>query len=359
MGLLNWLGWGVTPRVVGRPLALGTWEGENNLLPIVISDIFGEDVELPLTRAEALTVPACAAAQQTLVASFGNLGLVADRTGSPLPSQPRWLTNTGKPDQPAYLRNSRTIVDFLFLGFSLWGRANGADGFPTSAWHVPFGRWTFDDNGVILIDEEPVDETEVIFIESMVPGLLNVAARTLRTAVEIEKTISERAKVSVPTTLVKNTTDTELTQVEITDLLTQYQTARASRDGSTAAYVPSGIDLEILTDPKEQWLLEARNAVVTDVAKHTGIPSSQLEGTSSIDSLTYATEQGQNARLLQQTARLYLDPIEARLSMADVTPNGQTVRFETQQLDQMLADTAPATNTTTEVPNGTQEPAAV
>jgi hypothetical protein len=359
MGFLRFLGWGATPSV-SRPLAVASWTGgENNLLPIVVSDIFGDDVDLPLTRAEALTVPACAAAQQTLVASFGNLGLVADRNGAPLASQPRWLTNTGKADQPTYLRNARTIVDFLFLGFSLWGRANGSDGFPTAAWHVPFGRWTFDDNDVILIDNEPVDETEIIFFESMVPGLLNVASRTIRTAVEIEKTISERAKVSVPTTLVKNTTTDELTQEEVDRLLEQYRKARASSDGSTVAYVPSGIDVEILADPQEQWLLEARNAVVTDVAKHTGIPSSQLEGTSSIDSLTYATEQGQNARLLQQTARLYLDPIEARLSMSDLTPNGQSVRFETQQLDQMLADTAPAANTNPEVPSGTEAQAAV
>lgn len=340
---------------MGRPLTVASWDAPpNSLASVVVSNIFPEGTELPLSRLEALTVPAVAAAQQTLVASFGNLTLVAERGGKNLDTQPRWLTNTDKGAQPAYLRNARTIVDFMFNGCSLWGRVNGADGSPLGAYHIPHWAWSLDENRTILVNETPVDESSIIFFESMVPGLLNVASRTLRTAVEIERTVHERAKVAVPTTLLKNTTDTQLDPDEVTELLAQYRKLRASRDGATVGYVDAGLDLVVLEEPVGNWLLEARNAVVSDVAKHTGIPSTQLEGTSSIDSLTYATEKGQLANLLQQTARLYLDPIEARLSMSDVTPNGQLVRFETQPLDQMLADASAApANTTTEVPSGT------
>lgn len=360
-GFLSWLGWGVVPRTQGRSFDVAAWDASpNNLIPVVLSDIFGEDPEtIPLTRSEALTIPAVAAAHDTLVATFGNLTLVASRGGAQLSAQqqPRWLTQTDKGAQPHYLRDARTIVDFLFLGFSLWRCTRGADGFPSAAWHVPFGKWEFDDAGTILIDGSPVDETTVIFFESMVPGLLNTATRTLRTAIEIERTVHERAKVAVPTTLLKNTTTNELEDDEVATLLEQYRKLRASRDGSTVGYVPVGLDLLVLEEPVSNWLLEARNAVVTDVAKHTGIPSAQLEGTSSIDSLTYATVTGQLALLVKQTARLYLDPIEARLSMSDVTPNGQTVAFDKSPLDEMLAATS-ATDTQTEVPSGTEAPAA-
>lgn len=362
MGLLSWLGWGAVPlEQVGRPLEIAAWDaGPNSMVPVVLTDIFGDDtIELPLTRSEAMTVPAVAAAHLTLVSSFGNLELrasggAADGAGG----QPRWLTMTDKGAQPAYLRNARTIIDFLYIGFSLWQCTRGTGGMPTAAWHVPFGRWEFDDQGTILIDGEVVDADEVIFFESLVPGLLNVATRTLRTAVEIEKTIAERARVSVPTTLLKNTTDTELEDDEVSELLAQYRTLRASRDGSTVGYVPSGLDLSILEDPASAWLLEARNAVVTDVAKHTGIPSAQLEGTSSIDSLTYATVAGQLALLLKQTSKLYLDPIEARLSMSDVTPNGQVVRFDKSPLDEMLESASATDPAESAAPTAPAAPAA-
>ncbi|NNC10346.1 hypothetical protein HII28_00405 [Planctomonas sp. JC2975] len=339
MGLLNWLGFGLMPSAV-PPLSIGAWDAPtNNQAAIVIADIFGETVShdlLPVTRPEALTIPAVAAAHSTLISAFGNLELVAKKNGADLGKQPTWLTQTGKNVQPWYLRNSRTIADFMFLGFSLWKRVNGADGFPLTAHHIPYGKWTWDDRGAILIDEQPVQDTDVILFESMVPGLLNTGTRTLRQALEFEHTIAERARVSVPLTKLVNKGDTEPDDTEKLDLLTGYKKARESRDGSTVAYVPNGFDLVTEGEPAGQWLLDARNAVAADIAKHTGIPASRLGSTSAIDSLTYTTELGAFTDLMTQTAHFYLDPIEARLSLGDVTPNGQTVEFDTTPLDKAL-----------------------
>lgn len=258
------------------------------------------------------------------------------KNGTQLEKQPAWLTQTGRGQQPWYLRNSRTLADFMFLGFSLWRRDNGSDGFPLAAHHVQYGRWTWDDNGTILIDDKPVQDTEVILFESMVPGLLNTGTRTLRQALEFEHTIAERARVSVPLTKLVNKGDTEPDDQEKLDLLNGYKKARECRDGSTVAYVPSGFDLVTEGEPAGQWLLDARNAVAADIAKHTGIPASRLGSTSAIDSLTYVTEMGQFTDLMTSTAHLYLDPIEARLSLGDVTPNGQTVEFNRTPLDEAL-----------------------
>lgn len=341
---MQWLGFGLIPGAYPTPIA--AWDAPaNNQAAILISDIFGRDIPqdlLPISRAEALTIPHVNAASTTLSGAFGGLTLVAQKAGSPLKGQPGWLTNTGKPSQSPYLRQSRTLHDFMFIGFSLWQCTRGADGYPLGAWHVPWGRWSFDDNGVILIDSQPVDQNNVILFESTLPGLLNVGTRTMRQALDFEHTIAERARVSVPLTTLTNTGGVEPDDIERKQLLDQYKQARASRDGSTVAYVPSGFELNQEPETAGAWLLEARNAVAADIAKHVGIPASRLGSTTAIDSLTYTTELGQMTDLMVQTAHLYLDPIEARLSMGDVTPNGQTVEFDKTPLDKALEPTAPA-----------------
>ena len=92
-------------------------------------------------------------------------------------------------------------------------------------------------------------------------------------------------------------------------------------------YVPGGFDLVNLTDNPNNWLLEARAAVVADLAKTTGIPSGLLEG-GNFSSLTYTTELGQLARFTDFNVKNFTDPITARLSLGDVTPRGTTVQFD-------------------------------
>lgn len=353
MGLLNWLGFGLVPSAV-PPLGVAAWDvPDNSQAAIVLSDILGDTIprdSMPVLRPEALTIPAVAAAHTTLVSAFGNLQLTAKKAGTALTQQPGWLTQTGRDQQPWYLRNARTLADFMFLGFSLWRCTRGSDTYPLEAWHIPYGKWTWDDNGVILIDEQPVDQSTVILFESMLPGLLNTATRTLRQALEFEHTIVERARVSTPLTVLSRTDDVDVDQQEVIDLLTGYKAAREARDGSTVAFVPSGYALSIEEEPAGAWLLEARNAVAADIAKHTGIPASRLGSTSAIDSLTYSTELGQFTDLMTQTAHLYLDPIEARLSLGDVTPAGQTIEFNKTPLDHALDPTVPLGAPTKEEP---------
>lgn len=339
---LSWLGWRSVPSL-GIPLEIADWNaGPNQMTSIVLADIFGSDVELPLTRWQALTIPAVTAAQNTITAAFGGLQLKAypdngDDKADPLPfaAQPRWLTNTGKGEQPAYLRNSKTFEDFMFMGFSCWGLRRGSDGYPLAAWHMPWGTWEFDDNGVILVNGDSVDPKSVMLIESPMPGLLNIANRTLRGMLDLEETIKERARYAVPMMTLQNTGDTDPDDQEVRDLLAGFRTLRQSRDGAAAGFVPTGLKLEILSEPDSAWLLPARNAYVADIARFTGIPTMQLEGVAGVNastSLTYRTETSNTATLVEETSKIYLQPVEARVSMGDVTPNGTIVRFDTTPL---------------------------
>ena len=53
-----------------------------------------------------------------------------------------------------------------------------------------------------------------------------------------------------------------------------------------------------------------------------------LDATTAGASLTYETVAGRNAKFIDYGVALYLEPIEARLSMDDVVPRGQRVAFD-------------------------------
>jgi hypothetical protein len=53
-----------------------------------------------------------------------------------------------------------------------------------------------------------------------------------------------------------------------------------------------------------------------------------LDGTSGTDSLTYTTREGERNLFYELDLPYWTDPIQARLSMNDVTPAGQRIRFD-------------------------------
>src|SRR5690606_19684720 len=77
-----------------------------------------------------------------------------------------------------------------------------------------------------------------------------------------------------------------------------------------------------------QMFIEGRNAVRLDFANLTNIPASLLDGSTATASLTYTTAEGQKSSFHEQSLRYWSAPIEHRLSMDDVVPRGQRVRFD-------------------------------
>lgn len=305
------------------------WAEGEGLGQIVLSDLIGVDIEsFPLSRASALTIPAVAAAFNLLISIVSSLPLKAYGPDGELADQPAWLYRTAS-GQSAYYRSALILEDLLFDGHSMLYVERGAEDRILSAIHVPVSDWKVE-KGKVYIWDRPVSEKQFIYIPSAYKGLLKIGNRTLRHALAIENTVASRAANPSPITVIRRTTDEDLLEEEVSDLLTQYRTARRSIDGAVA-YLPSGLELVTQEDDGyKAFLLEARNAVVSDVAKLTGIPSSLLEGSSSIDSLTYTTEKGQRSRLTDFSLRLWLDPIQHRLS--DEVPRGSDIRFDLSEL---------------------------
>lgn len=299
---------------------------EGNLSSIVLSEIIGADVadSLPMTRAEAITIPAVSKGRNLLISTICKFPLVTlDATGAT--STPPFLYRTDTAVTP-YERMAWTIDDLIFYGYSLWVVERGAEGQILTANWCPHADWKVT-NGHVLINDAPAEPETYILFNSPFEGLLNIATVTLKGARDQEKAWTAKVRNPIPLTVIRSTGDTQLTQPEIDGLLGAWGKARRSVDGALG-YLPPELELQThgVVDPA--LFIEGRNAARTDIGSFLNIPVSMLDGTIGVDSLTYSTETGTRNRFYDESVPFWTDPIEARLSMDDVVPRGTRTRFD-------------------------------
>lgn len=300
---------------------------------LLFPDLFGDDVleRLPMDRSQAITIPAVSKARNLLVSTISKFPLVARTqvkgvTGDRIDNQPRFLYRTDTDVSP-YERMAWTIDDLIFYGYSLWKRVNSAtDQTPLSAGYVPMRDWKITD-GHIQINDKNVDESDVIFFNSPFEGLLNVANRTLRGAIDQEASWVGRARNPLPLIELHVTDEGQLNDKEIADFVAAWSKARRSPDGAIG-YTPAGLEIKVPNVNPIDMSVEGRNAIRTDVGSFLNIRASMLDGTMGVDSLTYTTTDGEKNSFYELDLPFWTDTIETRLSMDDVCPRGTVVKFD-------------------------------
>lgn len=306
------------------------WASTESLAPLVMADILGETLNnLPLTRAEAISIPAVSKARNLLVSTIAKFPLVALKGAERITNQPSFLYRTDSNVTP-YERMAWTVDSLIFHGVALWLVERGApdtDGRRNiiRAEYCPNDYWTIQD-GNILIDNTPVDESQIILFNSPFEGLLNIGARTLRGAIDQEAAWTGRARNPIPL-IELHMTDDQLTPPEVRDFVTHWSTARRSENGAIG-YTPPNLEIKTHGEVHADLMVEGRNAVRTDVGSFLNVRASMLDGTMGIDSLTYSTTEGEKNSFYEFDLPFWTDPIEARLSADDIVPRGQRIRFD-------------------------------
>lgn len=320
----------VQPRPAGVT-GLFWQQPQNNLTQLVIDDIYGDIPEL-IDRGTAMKVPAVSRGRDLLVGAISDLPLVAYTNQDRVTKQPTWAYRSDL--MSPWHRMAFTIDDLIFHDCSLWARRNGADGFPTDAWRIPVEAWQVDDQGRILVRDtagvmQPVDSSEVIYFPGPGGGLLTDGRDTIRGARAIDKAWVARTRSPIPPTLFVQKEQGDATADEIQALVSAWAAARTNPDTAGTAYVPYGLEpmFPTMSDDSAMFI-EGRNAVRLDIANLLNIPASLLDGSTATASLTYVTTEGQKSSFHEQSLRYWTAPIEARLSMDDIVPRGQRVRFD-------------------------------
>jgi hypothetical protein len=234
-----------------------------------------------------------------------------------------------------------TFDDLYFHDCCLWmcergTKQDGARFAPIlNAWRVPITDWRVErmDDGRqrILVNERPVPSENVIYIPGPHGGngLLSSAKDTIRGARAIERAWVARVRTPIPPTLFEQTEQEIADDADVQGLVTKWSSARGNPESTATAFVPFG--LRAVFPPindDSQMFIEGRNAVRLDIANFSNIPAGLLDGSTATASLTYTTTEGQKSSFHEQTLRFWTAPVEHRLSMDDIVPRGQRVRFD-------------------------------
>lgn len=316
----------------------------------MFADIFG-DAFTPPTRAQAMRVPAIAKARH-LVCGLARQPLRAYQGDRLLTEQPRWLSRTDSEVAPQ-VRMAWTLDDLFFSGWSLWG----VDRIGTrldDATRIPPEWWTFDHDGRVLVHDQPVDPAKVILFSGPYEGLLEAGAGTIRAALNLEAAWAQRVQSPIPLVNIKQ----DLSDDELGDptdeadddeldfgqaMVDAYVSARRDPNGAVM-FTPYGYSVEALGDVRHELFVEGRNAVTLDVARFASIPANMLDASLSTASLTYTNTASSRSDFHDMTADFWLTPIEARLSMDDVTSARTRIAFDRSNLTQVPGTgLAPAT----------------
>jgi HK97 family phage portal protein len=178
-----------------------------------------------------------------------------------------------------------------------------------------------------MVDGKAVPNTglgSLVVFYGLDEGLLNRAGRTIKAGAALERAATIYAQEPYPTMVLKST-GTSLPADRVRQLLDGWRTARNSR---STAFLNADVTLESVGyDPKSLQLNEAREQVATELARACNVPAYFVDANSG-SSMTYSNSTSERRSFVDFSLRPLLTAIEQRLNMSDITPAGQTVRFD-------------------------------
>lgn len=321
----------------GLPLVSPLAGTTSQMSQLVFSEFFAGEVG-ELTREGALSVPPIKRARDILVGTIASMQL--QEWEGDTETTPAWLRNSSSGISPWH-RMSATVDDLIFYDWSLWvvQREGGPESQIVDALRMPYERWSIDDTtGAVYVDGSQVSAHEVIvFPGNGSGGILATGAQTIKGYRALERAWIKRAESPIPLVELHKTDDEPLTdgadddeeENEIGRLTGDWEDAR--KNGGTG-FTPSNIELRVHGDVKADMFVEARNAAVLDVARLLGLPAALLDGSMSTATLTYSTQEGKANEFAMYSIPAWTNPIEARLSLDDVSPAGRVIRFDRSSL---------------------------
>jgi hypothetical protein len=321
------------------PELASPWADNSGLGSVVFSDLFGTDY-VPMTRSEAMSVPAIARARNIVAPTLGRIPFeVTDRAGEVVPSGT--AVHNMDPAQPPFITKLWTVDDLIFYGVSWWlvtGRYSDPTNLPATWRRCQPGSVNTDQPSV---NGRPVEARDLIRIDGPHEGILNFAQRSLRAARQLDQSAARFASNPVPAIELHETENSGMTDTEIDELVAAWARARAGENGGVA-YTSRTIEARVHGAPAENLLTAGRNVAAIDAARLVGVPADAVDASLEHSSMTYSNPETRLRVLIDYGLAAYAAAIAARLSMPDVTRAGTSVGFAGLALDELDTDAAPA-----------------
>ena len=286
----------------------------------------------------ALQVPTVSKCSQLICGTIAGipLHLFNKRTGEKLAS-PVWLD---QPDirQPRSVTIAYTVRSLLFHQVCYWSvdATYSDDGRPARFSWVSNERVTpkLNDRGTMVeyytVDNEvrPMQGlNSLVTFQSLQPAVLATGGRTIRAALDLEKSAAIAAQTPIPSGFIKNS-GADLPEAQVQGILAAWKTSRNSRG---TAFLTSTLDYQTTAfSPKDMMYDEAKQSLSTEICRLMNVPA-YMASSDMNKSMTYQNVLDARKEFYAYTLAPYVCAIEDRLSMDDITNSNNTVRFNSDQ----------------------------
>lgn len=311
---------------------------EAQYAPPVMADTYQYQIPynlLSIDRISAMSIPSVNRCRNLICNTIASmpLSLELKRTDEDLPKLP-WMEQPSH-NQPYAVTMSFTIDSLIFFGVAYWEitEVYADNGYPAHFNWVANSRVIPKYNKTnTFIEGYQVDGTvrpmsgvgSLVTFQSMTDGILNVGARTLLAALDLDKASAVAAATPMPSGVLKNL-GADLGESEVQGLLSAWRNARQNR---STAYLTSTLEFQPASfSPKDMMLNEAKQYMATEIARLMNVPAYYISADMN-NSMTYANVQDERRQFVSLSLQPYITAIEQRLSMNDITPSTQYMSFD-------------------------------
>jgi HK97 family phage portal protein len=288
-------------------------------------------VQLRVSRKDAMSVPAVARARNLICGTVAGIPLeyYNKQTGEVIAS-PRWINQLAK-NQPSFITICWIVDSLLFYGVSYLRVTEryAEDGRPAAFEWIANARVTFttDLEGIMVtqyyVDAAPIDMNDIVTIQGFDEGVLERAGRTIQSAIDINKAASIASATPMSSGILKNT-GADLPPAEVSGLLAAW---KRSRNNNSTAYLTSTLEFQSTQfSPKDMMYNEAIQNLATEIARAMNVPAYYLSADQN-STMTYANVTEERKQFFALSIEPYIQAIQTRLSMDDISTAGHAVRF--------------------------------
>lgn len=325
-----------------------------------LKGVLGDGKDRQITSEIALRIPGVNRAHGVVCTALAEIPFFQMEGESKTPEQPSWLTTSDSGISP-YHRMYGAASDWFFHAWACFGfTAKPAEDPDADCIHIPFGLWKMDDDGILHCESDLVDDKYKAYLVA-VPlgygqnGLLVDGKDTLNQARKIEEAYLNRLDNPIPLTVLRLRDDLYFSYTEEQRAKVRDEWNEGRRKNATGLLPKEAMGVDLPGAAVETNLYESgRNAVRLDIANHTALPASVIEGVRQGGS-GGGTEMryqgvGENGATRSELwdyglAKRMLLAFQGRMSLDDIVPSGKSIRGD---LANKFATPDPTTTPTSE-----------
>ena len=284
-----------------------------------------------LSRKNAMSVPSVARARNLICGTVASIPLeYYNKSTGEVIAPPRWITQLAK-NQPSFVTLTWCVDSLLFYGvtYLLVTERYAEDGRPAAFEWIANPRVTFttDLEGIMVtqyyIDAKAIDMNDIVTIQGFDEGVLERASGTIQAAIDVDRAAGINAAQPQPAGFIKNS-GADLPANEVQGLLAAW---KRSRQNNSTAYLTSTLDYQPVTfSPKDMQYSDSVQNLSTQIARAMNVPAYYLSSDQNT-TMTYANVQDERKQFYALSIEPYIQAIQSRLSMNDISTAGHEVRF--------------------------------